>query len=87
VREKFYFDARTGLLLRRHIEEPTLFGWFPMNVNYEAYREVDGVKIPFVVRMASAGGAWGVKTSYMVLEVKQNVPIEDEKFQHPASLR
>ncbi len=65
VKEKFYFDARTGLLLRRHIEEPTLFGWFPMNENYEAYREVDGVKIPFVVRMASAGGAWGVRTSYI----------------------
>lgn len=87
VREKFYFDVRTGLLLRRHIEEPTLFGWFPMNENYEAYREVDGVKIPFVVRMASAGGAWGVRTSYIVLDVKQNISIEDEKFDHPSNLR
>ncbi len=87
AREKFFFDARTGLLLRRHIEEQTLFGWFPLDVNYDGYREVDGVKIPFVVRMASAGGAWGVRTSYMILEVKQNIPIEDEKFDHPASLR
>jgi photosynthetic reaction center cytochrome c subunit len=82
TREKFYFDARTNLLVRRHIEEPTTFGWFPLETSYEGYREVDGVKIPFVVRISSAGGAWGVRTSYMVLEVRQNVPIEDEKFEH-----
>lgn len=82
AREKFFFDAETGLLLRRHIEEPTMFGWFPLEVNFEAYREVDGVKIPFVVRFSSAGGAWGVRTSYVILEVRQNVPIEDEKFDH-----
>jgi len=83
TREKFYFDARSGLLLRRHIEERTTFGWFPVEVNFEAYREVDGVKIPFVVRFSSAGGAWGVRTSYVILEVRQNVPIEDEKFDGP----
>ncbi|MFZ0818885.1 MAG: c-type cytochrome [Candidatus Acidiferrales bacterium] len=86
VREKFYFDARSGLLLRRHIEEPTAFGWFPLDLNLEGYREVDGVKIPFVVRQSSAGGAWGVRTSYMILEVHQNVPIDDEKFDHPSPL-
>jgi len=87
AREKFFFDARTGLLLRRHIEEPTALGWFPLDVNFEGYREVDGVKIPFVVRLSSAGGAWGVRTSYMVLEVRQNVPIADEKFDHPTSAK
>jgi hypothetical protein len=87
VREKFFFDAGTGLLSRRHIEEPTAFGWFPLDINYEGYREVDGVKIPFVVRLSSAGGAWGVRTSYIVLEVRQNVPIDDEKFDHPAPLK
>jgi len=84
-REKFYFDVRTGLLLRRHTEEPTLFGWFPLETNYEGYREVGGVKIPFVVRLSSASGAWGVRTSYMILEVRQNDPIADEKFDQPVS--
>ncbi len=87
AREKFYFDARTGLLLRRHIEEPTTFGWFPLNTNFEGYREVDGMKIPFVVRFSSAGDSWGVRTSYMILEVRQNVPIDDDKFDHPTPLR
>jgi hypothetical protein len=87
VREKFYFDLQTGLLTRRHIEEPTTLGWFPLDISFEGYREVDGVKIPFVVRLLSAGGAWGVRTSYVVLEVHQNTPIEDEKFDHPTALR
>lgn len=83
TREKFYFDSRTGLLSRRHIEEHTPFGWFPLDMNYEAYREVDGVKMPFVVRLISAGGAWGVRTSYVIVEVRQNVPIDDGKFEAP----
>jgi photosynthetic reaction center cytochrome c subunit len=82
-REKFYFDARTGLLLRRHIEEPTLFGWFPLDIDFEGYREVGGVKIPFVLRLSSEGGAYGTQRSYMILDVHQNVPIEDGKFDHP----
>jgi photosynthetic reaction center cytochrome c subunit len=85
TREKFFFDAAGGLLLKRHIEEPTTFGWFPLDFSYEAYREVDGVKIPFVVRLASAGGAFGVRTSYMIIEVRQNVPIGDEKFEQSST--
>jgi hypothetical protein len=45
------------------------------------------VNIPFVVRLSSAGGAWGVRTSYMILEVRQNVPIDDDKFDHPSPLK
>jgi hypothetical protein len=86
TREKFYFDARTGLLMRRHIEEPTALGWFPLDMNFEGYREVDGVKIPFVVRLSSAGGAWGVRISYLILEVHQNIPIDDDKFDHPTPI-
>jgi len=81
TREKFYFDSANGLLLKRHIEEPTAFGWFPLDTNYEGYRDVEGVKIPFVVRLTSAGGAWGIRTSYMILEVHQNAPIADEQFE------
>jgi photosynthetic reaction center cytochrome c subunit len=83
AREKFFFDAQTGLLLRRGIEEQSIFGWLPVQADFEDYRAVDGVKIPFVVHWSSAGGAWGIKVSSKVLEVRQNVPIEDEKFAHP----
>lgn len=83
--ERFSFDAQTGLLLRRHIEEQTILGWFPVEADFEDYREVNGIKTPFVVRWSSAGGAWGVRTSSKVLEVQVNVAIGDERFDHPPS--
>jgi photosynthetic reaction center cytochrome c subunit len=86
AREKFYFDAQTGLLVRRYIDEPTIFGWLPVQADFEDYREVDGVKMPFVVHWDSAGGAWGIKISTKVIEVRENVPIADEKFDSPPSL-
>lgn len=82
VKEKFYFDAATGLLLRRHIEEPNIFGVLQVEADLEDYREVDGVKIPFAVRWHSAGMSWGMRTSSKIIEIHQNVPIDDEKFAH-----
>jgi hypothetical protein len=83
TREKFFFDVRTGLLLRRHIAERTVFGWFQFQADFEGYQAVDGLKMPLVVRWSSPGGAWGTQVSTVVVNVRQNVPIEDEKFDHP----
>lgn len=83
--EDFFFDMQTGLLLRRHIEEQTIFGGFQIRADFEDYREMGGAKMPFVVRWASPGGAWGTKVSFKVVEVQQNEPIEDEKFEGPPS--
>jgi photosynthetic reaction center cytochrome c subunit len=85
TRERFYFDVETGLLLRRSIEERTEFGWFPIQSDFEDYRAVDGVELPFVVHWASAGGAWGVRPSLRVLEVRDNVPVDDARFEAPPS--
>jgi photosynthetic reaction center cytochrome c subunit len=81
--EEFYFDVQTGLLLRRHIEEQTIFGGFQIRADFEDYRDIGGVQTPFVVRWSSPGGAWGTRTSFKVLEVQQNQPISDEKFEGP----
>lgn len=62
---KLYFDAETGLLLRRN------------NTYYEDYREVDGVKLPFVTKDESPYG-------FVVLrmrEIKHNVPIDKSRFE------
>jgi carboxyl-terminal processing protease len=63
--EKWYFDAESGLLLRKG------------NLYYDDYREVDGIKIPFKLRdevLASAG------IIYQLTEVKHNVKIDETKF-------
>jgi photosynthetic reaction center cytochrome c subunit len=85
TRERFSFDVETGLLLRRHIEEPTEFGWFPVQADFEDYRAVDGVQLPFVVRWSSARDAWGVRLSSRVLAVRDNVPVDDARFDRPPS--
>jgi photosynthetic reaction center cytochrome c subunit len=81
--EDYYFHVQTGLLLRRHIEEQTIFGGFQIRADFEDYRDIGGVQMPFVVRWSSPGGAWGTRTSFKVLEVQQNQLINDEKFEAP----
>ena len=83
--EEFFFDVQTGLLLRRHIVEQTIFGGFQIQADFEDYREIDGVRMPFIVRWSSPGGAWGTKVSTKILNIQQNVPIEDEQFNGPPS--
>jgi hypothetical protein len=83
--EDFYFSVETGLLLGRHIEEQTVFGAFQVRADFEDYREIGGVKMPFVVKWSSPGGAWGTRTSFKVLDVQQNENIPDEKFEGPPS--
>lgn len=84
--EEFYFDAQSGLLLRRHILEQTVFGKFQTQEDFEDYRRIGGAKMAFVMKWSSPGGAWGTRVSTKVLEVKQNEPIDDERFEHvPAS--
>jgi Photosynthetic reaction centre cytochrome C subunit len=83
--EDFYFNVGTGLLVRRQIEEQTVFGGFQVRADFEDYREIGGVKMPFVVRWSSPAGAWGTRTSFKVLDVQQNENIPDKKFEGPPS--
>ncbi|HSS22422.1 MAG TPA: c-type cytochrome [Pyrinomonadaceae bacterium] len=77
--EKLFFDAQTGLLVRRYKESELLLGKFPLQTDYEDFREVDGVKQPFLIRWSMPGRSWGRKIN----EIKQNVPIDDGQFNPP----
>jgi hypothetical protein len=79
--EKLFFDTQTGLLLRKYREIKLALGAFPTQTDYEDYREVDGVRVPFAVRWSIPGRAWGRK----ITEVKTNVDIEDATFSAPAA--
>jgi hypothetical protein len=78
--EKLYFDAQTGLLVRRYRESKTALGPFPLQTDYEDYQIVDGVKLPLTIRWSMPGRAWGRR----IAEVKHNVAIDDEQFNPPA---
>jgi hypothetical protein len=78
--EEFIFDVETGFVLRRHIEEQTIFGGFQVRADFEDYREIGGIKTPYVVRWSSPGGAWGTRVSLRVVDIQPNETTADEKF-------
>jgi len=80
--ERYYFDSQTGLLLRKITLNKTVLMPFPEQVDFEDYREVDGVKMPFTIRYSGIDtyDSW-VRT---FTEIKRNVAIEDTLFVAPS---
>ena len=78
--DRLYFDSQTGLLVRLWTTMDTPLGSLPEEFNFEDYRDVSGVKIPFTVRVASLEGDRAYKWSQVVL----NAPVEDSVFAQPA---
>jgi hypothetical protein len=81
--EKLYFDIHSGLLVRKYVESETVFGRFPLQTDYEDYRDVNGIKQPFLIHWSIPGRIWGRK----IVEIKQNVAIDDLEFNQPSSRR
>lgn len=79
--EKLYFDTQTGLLLRIVTITQTMLAPIPDQIDFEDYRDVDGVKLPFVIRHSAVDARNGWTRKYT--EIKQNVAIDDTKFNPP----
>ena len=82
-RDRLYFDAQTGLLIRKHTIYKTVFGTIPEVVDFRDYREVDGVKLPFTT-------VWSrlpFTVTRKLTEIKHNLPIDDAKFKNPFARR
>lgn len=77
ARERFYFDQQTGLLIRQEAISPD--GSLSRTV-LEDYREVDGVKLPFRVRVADSES----EEVFQYAEIRHNISIEDARFEKPA---
>lgn len=78
---RLFFDKESGLLLRsiRYTETP--LGRNPTQLDYSDYRAENGVKIPLQWTVARPLGRFTIQIS----EVKQNVPVDDRKFEKPAA--
>ncbi|MEK6406529.1 MAG: hypothetical protein AABN34_06160 [Acidobacteriota bacterium] len=74
--EKLYFDAETGLLSRRDM----IYGTTPVQHYYEDYRDIDEIKLPFILRSEGP-----VRLITRVKQIKHNVPIDDARFKSPPS--
>jgi zinc protease len=80
VTDKLYFDAKTGLLVRSVSHHPGPDGNDAIyTADVEDYRDVDGLKIPFVSHQSSDQAAYTVTFT----DVKQNVDLSDDQFAKP----
>ncbi len=82
-RERLFFDAETGLLLRRISYLETMIGVIPEQFDFEDYRDVDGVNLPFTIRVSSVEP--GLTSTSKFSEIKLNTPVDDSKFKMPAA--
>ena len=76
-----YFDVVTGLLRREITTTETLLLPLEEQVDYDDYRDVDGVQMPFRVRI-STGAPYDL-TTRTILEIRRNVPVADTLFRPP----
>ncbi len=78
-----YFDRDTGLLRRELRYGSSPIGRVPTQIDYEDYREVNGIKFPFHITYAWLDG----RDSIVLNEIKTNVAIDDARFGRPAPLK
>ncbi len=81
--ERYYFDAQTGLLLRKITINQTVLMPFPEQLDFEDYRDVDGVKVPFTIRYSGIDtfNSW----TRTFTEIKRNTVVEDTLFAIPVA--
>ena len=81
--ERYYFDIQTGLLVRKTTITKTMLMPFPDHIDFEDYRDVDGLKLPFTIRYSAIDtyDSW----TRTFTEVKRNVVVDDSFFKAPTS--
>jgi photosynthetic reaction center cytochrome c subunit len=80
-----YFDIVTGLLRREMRTMETMLLPLQEEVDYDDYRDVSGVKLPFRVR-TSDGAPYSTVTRTF-LQIRRNVAVDDAVFRPPSGGR
>ena len=83
-RERLYFDVQNGLLVRRITYAPTMVGIIPEQIDLSDYRDVEGVKFPFSVRV-SITDSNNPSNTRTFEQVRLNIQVEPSKFSKPSS--
>ena len=78
--DRLYFDRTTGLLVREETTVDTPVGEMTFQIDLSDYREVDGVKVPFSMKVPKpAELGFNIKFA----GVKHNVEVDDARFRKP----
>lgn len=81
VTEKFYFDAETGLLLRRQRFTQTMIGPLPEQWDFQDYRDVDGVKVSHTIIVSTPNP--NDSSTRTFTEIRFNSAVDDALFKMP----
>jgi hypothetical protein len=84
--ERLYFDVESGLLRRRISYTRTLIGTIPQQTDFEDYREVEGLRLPFTIKVAFADPG-SLPTTRKFTEIKLSVPVDESKFNKPLATK
>jgi hypothetical protein len=76
---ELYFDRESGLLVRQLRFGSSPLGLNPTQIDYDDYKEFDGIKVPLHLVVTRPNRTLNVH----LLQVKQNVPVDDVKFARP----
>ncbi|HKW19714.1 MAG TPA: c-type cytochrome [Terriglobales bacterium] len=77
---KLYFEEKTGLLIRMVQFADSPLGSATQQTDYDDYRMVDGVNVPFRWTATRGNEASTIQLEKVLL----NVPIDDQRFARPA---
>ena len=80
--ERLFFDQQTGLLLRKVLITSTLLAPIPEQIDFEDYRDVDGVKLPFIIRLSNVDTFFS--STRRLTEIKPSI-LDDAIFKMPAA--
>ena len=83
--EMKWMDQATGLLLKTSLKRQTQAGEIPVEIFYEDYREVCGLKIPFRTREAALTGLPEIVVT--TDSVACNPAIPEARFELPAEIK
>ena len=75
-----YFDANSGLLLRRTTFTRTVLGPIAVTTDFDNYQDFSGVKVATDLTQTNSGNVIKIHLD----QVQFNVPVEDAKFAMPA---
>jgi outer membrane lipoprotein-sorting protein len=77
--ETWYFDTKTGLLIRQDSERESPMGKQKVQTFLEDYKKFDGINLPSTIRQVTPQFTVAIK----ITEVQHNVAIDEGKFKKP----
>ncbi|HEV8147794.1 MAG TPA: photosynthetic reaction center cytochrome c subunit family protein [Bryobacteraceae bacterium] len=83
TRAMWFFDVANGLLLRERTTTETALVPLQEQTDFEDYRRVDGVMLPFVIR--SSDGSPFDTSRCVFTSIKHNLDVDDSTFEIPAA--